>query len=170
MIYHRRVRCPDGNGAGPGDVIPGMRKIRIAASVAVACLALSACGQSGSNPTPTAPGGPSVTNLPTGPSSASPNPAVSTGNPGDIPPLPPQKSGAPKPSGTPGTATMTLTGTVAAGVEPNCLLLDNYLLVNGPRDIVRPGARVTVTGRVRSDLMTTCQQGTPFMVETAKAG
>jgi hypothetical protein len=65
---------------------------------------------------------------------------------------------------------MTLTGTVSAGVEPDCLLLDKYLLVNGPRDVLRPGARVTVTGRVRSDLMTTCQQGTPFMVETARAG
>ena len=35
-----------------------------------------------------------------------------------------------------------------AGVEPNCLLLDGYLLVGGPRDVLNAGARVTVTGRV----------------------
>ena len=63
---------------------------------------------------------------------------------------------------------MTLTGTVAPGVEAGCLLLDNYLLLGGARDVVYPGARVTVTGRVRSGLMTICQQGTPFVVETAE--
>jgi hypothetical protein len=63
---------------------------------------------------------------------------------------------------------MTLTGTVTAGVEPNCLLLDGYLLVGGPREHLRSGARVTVTGRVQADLMTTCQQGTPLVVETAQ--
>jgi hypothetical protein len=61
-----------------------------------------------------------------------------------------------------------LTGTVTAGVEANCLLLDGYLLVGGPRDQLRVGTRVTVTGRVQADLMTTCQQGTPFVVETAQ--
>jgi hypothetical protein len=63
---------------------------------------------------------------------------------------------------------MTLSGTITAGVEPNCVLLDNYLLVGGPRELLKAGARVTVTGRVQADLMTTCQQGTPFMVESAK--
>jgi hypothetical protein len=63
---------------------------------------------------------------------------------------------------------MTLTGTVTTGVEANCLLLDGYLLVGGPREQLRGGARVTVTGRVRADLMTTCQQGTPFLVESAQ--
>jgi hypothetical protein len=28
---------------------------------------------------------------------------------------------------------------------------------------------VTVTGKVQPDMMTTCQQGTPFLVESAKA-
>jgi hypothetical protein len=63
---------------------------------------------------------------------------------------------------------MTLTGNVTPGVEANCLLLDGYLLVGGPREHLRAGARVTVTGRVQADLMTTCQQGTPFVVETAQ--
>jgi hypothetical protein len=61
-----------------------------------------------------------------------------------------------------------LTGTVRAGVEPNCLLLDEYLLVGGPRDVLKPGARVVVTGRVAPDVMSTCMQGTPFLVDRAQ--
>ena len=62
----------------------------------------------------------------------------------------------------------TLTGTVSSGVEPGCLLLDGYLLLGGPRDVLKPGARVTVTGQAEPGMMTTCQQGTPFVVESAK--
>jgi hypothetical protein len=61
----------------------------------------------------------------------------------------------------------TLTGTVTAGVEANCLLLDGYLLIGGDPAVVRAGARVIVHGRVDRDLMTTCQQGTPFVVDSA---
>jgi len=69
-------------------------------------------------------------------------------------------------------ATTTLTGTIAAGVEPNCLLLDDHLLIiNDPaqRTAAKPGATVTVTGRVEQGMMTTCQQGTPFIVTTLRA-
>ena len=62
----------------------------------------------------------------------------------------------------------TLTGTVAAGVERGCLLLDDFLLVGGDRTVIRAGARITVTGRVVPDLVTTCQQGTPFVVTSAR--
>jgi hypothetical protein len=62
---------------------------------------------------------------------------------------------------------MTLTGTVVPGVEAGCLLLDGYLLLGGPREVIHAGARVTVTGHVRPDVLTICQQGTPFVVETA---
>jgi len=61
-----------------------------------------------------------------------------------------------------------LTGTVTAGVEPGCLLLDGYLLVGGPKDVLRPGARVVVTGEEQPDLMTTCMQGKPFRVQRAQ--
>ena len=47
------------------------------------------------------------------------------------------------------------------------MLLDGYLLLGGPRDVLTAGARVTVTGRVETGMMTTCQQGTPFVVEGA---
>ena len=74
------------------------------------------------------------------------------------------------PGGTPGSkpGRLTLTGTVRPGVEADCLLLQGYLLVGGPRDLLHGGGRVKVTGRVQPDLMTTCQQGTPFVVEAAE--
>jgi hypothetical protein len=59
---------------------------------------------------------------------------------------------------------------VQAGVEGNCFLLDGYLLVGGPREVITAGARVTVTGEVRTGLMTTCQQGIPFLVRSATRG
>jgi len=104
---------------------------------------------------PTDPGDPFGPGDPAGPGKPPRDPAT----------RPPAKEG-PGPSGP--LAAMTLTGTVTAGVEPNCLLLDNYLLVGGPRDVIRPGARISVVGRPEPDLMTTCQQGTPFRVESAR--
>ncbi len=64
----------------------------------------------------------------------------------------------------------TLTGTVTAGVEHGCLLLGEFLLVGGDRTMIQAGAYVTVTGRVVPDLITTCQQGTPFVVASARSG
>jgi hypothetical protein len=63
---------------------------------------------------------------------------------------------------------LTLTGTVEAGVERGCLLLDGYLLLGGDRTLIVAGARVTVTGRPEPGTLTTCQQGTPFRVETTE--
>jgi len=63
----------------------------------------------------------------------------------------------------------TLTGVVTAGVEHGCLLLDDYLLVGGDRTVIRVGARVTVTGKVVPDLVTTCQQGIPLVVASAQS-
>ncbi len=97
-------------------------------------------------------------------------PPGSTGPAPSTPPsaVPPTKRPPNGPSLPPGPGGDTLTGTVSQGVEPNCLLLDGYLLVGGPRDVLRPGATVTVTGRSQPDMMTTCQQGTPFVVESAR--
>jgi hypothetical protein len=108
-------------------------------------------------------------------SSSAPQPSRS--NPGDLPP--PSPSADPEfptdkvpsgkiPSGA-AQGPMTITGTVAAGVEANCLLLNGYLLIGGPHDLLRDGAKVTVTGKPQPGLMTTCQQGTPFVVDSAQA-
>jgi hypothetical protein len=61
-----------------------------------------------------------------------------------------------------------LTGTVTAGVEHGCLMLGRYQLIGGPRDVLRPGARVRVVGRPAPRMITTAQQGTPFLVSTAE--
>ncbi|SCL19164.1 hypothetical protein GA0070624_1695 [Micromonospora rhizosphaerae] len=140
-----------------------MRTIRLAASALIVCAALSACGGQGASDgaaTPT--GAAPVTSQP------SPDPTASDPvNPVDPMPTAPPK-GTAGPIKPPPAGATTLTGTIQAGVEPNCLLLDGNLLLGGPRDVLRPGARVIVTGRSQPDLMTTCQQGTPFVVETAR--
>jgi hypothetical protein len=72
----------------------------------------------------------------------------------------------------PAAGPKTLTGTITAGVEPGCLLLDDHLLIINDaelRSAARTGATVTVTGRVEPGMMTTCQQGTPFVVTGLRA-
>jgi hypothetical protein len=62
---------------------------------------------------------------------------------------------------------------VSEGVEAGCLLFTpndpargaSWLLGGNTRGI-RPGDTVTVRGALVPDLMTTCQQGTPFRVES----
>ncbi|MEV4349356.1 hypothetical protein AB0J83_33275 [Actinoplanes sp. NPDC049596] len=87
-----------------------------------------------------------------------------------------------KPSGPtgepsrPAAGAKTITGTVAAGVEPNCLLLNDssgsYLLVfddAAMRRDAKVGAKVTVVGQAQQGMMSTCQQGTPFLVTSIRA-
>ncbi|MFY1634088.1 hypothetical protein ACN27F_12540 [Solwaraspora sp. WMMB335] len=149
-----------------------MRVTRIGVPLLLACLALPACGTAEPGTEPDPDPVPTVTVEPTSaPDSPSGGATVSTppeqtpGPPEDLPaPTSPGRTpGSGKPSGS--SRSMTLTGTVVAGVEHNCFLLDGYLLVGGARDLVRPGARLSVTGHVQADLMTTCQQGIPFMVQ-----
>ncbi|MFG2040733.1 hypothetical protein [Dactylosporangium sp. NPDC048998] len=84
--------------------------------------------------------------------------------------IPPSSAGAsvkPDDSAPSGSA-VTLRGTIKNGVEPGCVLLatdsKTYLLVGGDRAAMKSGAQVTVYGTPQPDLMTTCQQGTPFQV------
>lgn len=86
--------------------------------------------------------------------------SATTSAPVEDPPVPGKPSGG---------GTTTLTGTVTAGVEPNCLLLDGHLLIfndAAQKGSVRAGQRITVTGRPDEGLMTTCQQGVPFLVSS----
>ncbi|MFI7544974.1 hypothetical protein [Actinoplanes sp. NPDC049599] len=92
------------------------------------------------------------------------------------PSVPAATSAAPtEESGTsapPAAGPKTLTGTIVAGVEPNCLLLDNHLLIIKDPELetlAKVGATVTATGRAAPGLMTTCQQGTPFVVTALRA-
>jgi hypothetical protein len=129
-----------------------MKTPRTAIVALLACAALGACASPGADPaSPGQTGAAPVT------STSSPDPSASPTDPT-----------SPTKGGPSSAGTTTLTGTLQAGVEPGCLLLDGNLLVGGPRDVLKAGARVTVTGRTQPDLMTTCQQGTPFVVDTAK--
>ena len=70
------------------------------------------------------------------------------------------------------TGSKTLTGTISAGVEANCLLLDDHLLIFDDAALkaaAQVGATVTVTGSAKPGMMTTCQQGTPFVVTAIRA-
>ncbi|MFL6127500.1 MAG: hypothetical protein ACJ73E_00350 [Mycobacteriales bacterium] len=67
-----------------------------------------------------------------------------------------------------GGKTLTLTGVPEPAVEAGGVLLDGYLLIGGPRELLGAGRPVRVTGRVQPDLLTIWQQGTPFVVETAE--
>jgi hypothetical protein len=43
-----------------------------------------------------------------------------------------------------------------------------YLLIGGDRTMIAQGGRLEVVGRPVPDLMTTCQQGTPFKVSQTR--
>lgn len=91
-----------------------------------------------------------------GPTPSSPAPTTTSPGPGSTPPTPP-----------PGRET-TLTGQVVEGVEAGCKLLDTgaeqYLLAGDAAAGLEIGVAVTVRGRERPDLLSTCQQGVPFEV------
>ena len=65
------------------------------------------------------------------------------------------------------TAPVTLTGIPRPGVEPNCWLLDGYLLIGVPSDLLGSDQPIMVTGHTQDDLITTCQQAIPLVVDAA---
>jgi len=64
--------------------------------------------------------------------------------------------------------TVRVRGTVSDGVEPGCTLLTSegvvYLLL-WREGTSYTGTEVEVEGTLQTDRMTTCQQGTPLVVE-----
>lgn len=151
-----------------------MATTRLMGWAAVAFLMLSGCsgegGQSGASPEPS--GGRTERPPTAQPSPRTAQPSPTTGQPSpsepDAPALPIPTRPV-KPTAGP-SGTVTLTGTVQPGVEPNCFLLHGYLLVGGPRDLLAAGGVVTIVGHVEPNMMTTCQQGIPFVVQTARRG
>jgi hypothetical protein len=115
-----------------------------AASALVAVLLAAGCARAADSGNPDSPGAPPVTTAPS-PSTADPQPSVPAGQ--------------------------TITGTVSAGVEPNCLLVAGHLLIfDDPalRELAVVGEDVTVVGRADQGMMTTCQEGTPFVVSAVR--
>ena len=97
-------------------------------------------------------------------SSAGPAPASSA------PTVSAPTASAPTVSAPAGEA-QTITGTVEAGVEPNCRLIKDgkgsHLLVfqdSSLRAQAEVGQKITATGRSEPKMMSTCQQGIPFIV------
>jgi hypothetical protein len=62
----------------------------------------------------------------------------------------------------------TIVGVAEPAVEIGCwsLVTDakRYLLLGGDRTLITAGARLQVRGTTRPDMLTTCQQDTPFLV------
>jgi hypothetical protein len=127
-------------------------RLRFAALVVFAAVALGGCGSAGSSEPVTAPP-PSIGD------SVDASGGSSTGSAAGTPSTQPAD-----PSG----AVVVIHGTVADGVEAGCVLLNTdskaYLLIGGDRAAMKSGAKLTVHGVPQPDLMTTCQQGTPFQV------
>lgn len=143
-----------------------MRTRQLLLATAVTLTLLTGCGaQQGTGDSTPTDGGSASSILPT--------PGATT--PGVTPTQPAQPpSGGlslpPTGKSSPG-AQVTVTGTVEAGVEASCLLLRtgsvSYLLLGGDPAVVKAGARVRVTGVVRTDIMTYCMQGVPLQVTAA---
>ena len=143
------------------------RRFAVALTLLV-CLA----GCAGNNASPTA-GSAETSASPTSsaepPSSSAPTPSSASG----------PSSSSPRPSTEPsaGGAAETLTGTVEAGVEPDCKLIrdnagNHVLYFDDPllKSQAPVGKKVTVTGHSKPGMMTTCQQGTPFIVTSVGPG
>jgi hypothetical protein len=85
--------------------------------------------------------------------------------------LPSSPTGEPSADTPTDAGVETITGTVQEGVEPNCRLIqDNsgsYLLVFDDaslRSQAVVGKKITASGRSEPKMMSTCQQGIPFIV------
>ncbi|HLU33459.1 MAG TPA: hypothetical protein VKZ74_05495 [Natronosporangium sp.] len=146
-----------------------MRAIRTVVAFALAVVVAAGCAEGGEpGPAPTG-------RTPTVVSSPAPAPAVTTPaetDPGADPGVPrppaPAPSGPLAPPTAPRGSELTLTGDVVAGVEHGCKLLStgegDYLLFGSRSEELRYGTTVTVRGRLRPDIASICQQGTPFEV------
>lgn len=145
----------------------------IAMTLAVACAGQDAADDV-SDATPTTPSSASSPASPLEPSDAA------TSSPSPSPSSPPStrsptSTPMPEPSHRPTTppldeetisppGSITLVGVPRAGVEMNCWLLDDYLLLGGDRELIESGDRLEITGQPMKGTYTTCMQGTPFEV------
>lgn len=123
--------------------------------------------------------GPSASAAPTGVTSTSAPSPSAVSSAGEVNPSATAAQPDTDPTGgvsVPPGVDITVTGNLEDGVEPNCTLLRTpstlYLLLGDTTDLrSHLGTRATVTGHTLARPMaTTCQQGTPFFVTSARAG
>jgi hypothetical protein len=96
------------------------------------------------------------------------NPSPSGGTP---PPAPTTTSApAPAPTTTAAGKTVTVDGVVQRGVEPGCLILHTatgtYELIGSTASSAPVSSSVQVSGVVRTDLLSHCQQGPILQVSS----
>lgn len=136
-----------------------METTRLAATVLL-CLALAGCSATSSpDGTGSAAGAASPSGAAVSPSTPFPG-TPSLGGP---------SFGVPSPGAGKTDGEVTMTGRVEfLDIEGGCLVLrvdgQAYQLVGVDRETARPGTTVTVRGRVRTDLLTTCQVGPVLQV------
>jgi hypothetical protein len=138
--------------------MPGPRLLLAGAAVVV--LLLAGCAQQGGARAGGEAGGAPSTTAPPGPSTTAP-PGPSTTTPARSQPVP-------------GGSNLVVRGTVRAGVEPGCLLLDAqdkqaYLLLDADQTTLRPGARVEVVGQRTDQIVSTCNEGVALSVVSVRA-
>jgi hypothetical protein len=116
----------------------------VVATAAMAILAVAGCGNSADPADRVEPGGEVVTSQPTRP----------------------EPSNSPRPAGR--GQLRTIRGTIQPGVESGCLILSTdegvFQLVGAPTAGLKAGMTVEVSGTPDDTIVTTCQQGTPFVV------
>ncbi|MDT5043115.1 MAG: hypothetical protein QOE51_4100 [Actinoplanes sp.] len=152
-----------GTADGPARVQARMIVRRFAVLIAVsAAVTLAGCAGRGATSAPSAPG--AVASAPSAPGAAASAAA------------PPGASTEPSAGQPAAKGSATITGTVSAGVEAGCLVLQDpqgqHVLVfddPGLRAQAEVGATITVTGRAEPTQLTTCQQGVPFNVTAVRA-
>jgi hypothetical protein len=156
--YHSRYRSPMAIASfkvAPGSARGG--KMLLLCGSALLLIGLSACSSS----SPTTP----ITSA-TGSAGAT----APTGSVGSSSIRPPSAGAGPSGSAAIPGAPTKLTGTIAEGVEANCLVLTDDSgavvanLIGVDKASAPLGTKVVVSGKFEPDLMTTCQQGTPFAV------
>lgn len=151
-----------------------MVRVGLAAVVGlvVAGMVLAGCGPPTDPSTPQASGSPSGAAVS---SSISPNPSANAGSPRGT--VSPGRSSQPQPgttyTGSKSVGQVTIRGQATDGVESGCVVLAaddgmTYLLLGGDRTVIGGGGRLEVVGEPQPDLLTTCQQGTPFQVSSVR--
>jgi hypothetical protein len=152
--------APDVRIVADTGVASGARVVLgvMVAIIVMVMLSMAGCGRTASTPSPGGTVSTSASSAESGRPSTTPTslPAVTRTPPKSFP-----------------AGEMAVRGVVEEGVEAGCTILRSdtgttYLLLGGDRATLSFGRRVEVVGVPKPDLVTTCQQGVPFMVTSAR--
>jgi hypothetical protein len=153
-----------------------MRTRRFAV-LSLVVLALAGCANNSDSTASSSPSGVAGLSSPSGGPSVSSPSAGSSGSSSSAVPSHSLPSGVPSLSTPAASRPETISGTVSAGVEPHCLILQDakgshMLVFDDPalKTSAPAGSKVTLVGHSEPTMMTTCQQGVPFIVTSVTKG